>query len=1810
MKHIKSGLSGHAHFLILFLLVYTGCTNNSNVLKLEHSNFTGEIATDQNLVFTFAENLVPDSLLNQWDTTAYLTFSPAVRGKFKWSATNELTFSPLAPFAPSTDFEATLTDNLTRHLLQKRSLPEEKTVRFHTPYLLLSTAQVFYSRSQQAAGNVEVRINLNFNCRVQPAELNKRLHLFVNEKEVPFNLLSGDADYSIGVSIADVRGDSRESLPLKIQVEQGLPCVGSTYVSKEKMEFLSEIPVKEKIMITEMTSGFIDGLGVVNVFTNQPVVNENIKSLISISPALLFTVEMIDNGFNLKGDFDPGKNYEITILKELKGVFGYTLEENYSQSVSFGNLEPSLAFAGSKSLYLSSRGARNIAINIVNINKVKVSIIKIYENNILDFIRGGNDWGYYYEENGDDYEYYNYQYYNYDRYGDLVKEKVIDVPSLPKQGNMRLLNMNLEEVGYTDKFKGLYVVKVEDVEHQYLQESKFISLSDIGLIARGSEDEMMVFANSILSADPLPNVKVNFISTNNQTIQSLTTDNKGVAVFRNAKAALGRFHVGMITCTMGDDFNFLLLENTGVQTSRFEVGGKYDNEAHLDAFLYGDRDIYRPGDSVHVNAVIRTTDWNIQKDVPMKIKLLLPSGKEYQSYKKVPDEQGAFETSFYLPPAVVTGLYTIELYTGNDVLIQSRSISVEEFVPDRIKVVTTLDKQLVKPNEAVQAEVVATNLFGPPAANRNYELQMTLRRNSYAAKKFNDYNFTITTAGEIPFEDILRQGKTDADGGAVERFTIPDYHDVGVLSGKIITTVFDESGRPVNRMSAFTVNTQEIFYGIKNFDRWLSTKQQIPIQFIAVNTAGEPVNTTAQVEIFRYTWENVVTKQGGRYVYDAQRKDQLLSRQTINLAADGGRISFLPVNSGEYEIRIHRNGATTYVQQNFYAYGWGDTQNTSFEVSTEGEVEMQADKENYQPGDKAEILLKSPFNGKILVTVERNHVLDYFYVNTDKKAAAISIPIKADYLPNVYITATAIRKMTDNQVPLSVARGYLPLRVEQVENKLPVSVSANEKSRSNTRQTINVKTTPNAELTIAVVDEGILQLKNFITPDPYHYFYQQRALQVQSYDLYPFLFPEWQTSYASLGGDLAEMGKRVNPFTAKRFNLVALWSGIIKADGSGNASFTMSVPQFSGALRVMVVAYKDKAFGSAEKTIKVADPIVISTALPRFLSPKDSISVPVTLTNTTSKAAQVNAQLAVTGALKVAGAREQSVSIPANSEARVEFMVVTEPAVGNGSVSVNVSGLGEKFSDKTEISIRPPASLTKLTGSGLVKGGASESIVLKSNMIPSTVAAKLMVSKSPLVQFSKDLRYLLQYPYGCIEQTVSAAFPQLYYRELAKTLGQDNKTIRYNPDYNVNQAIKKVESMQLYNGAVSYWPGGDYESWWGTAYATHFLYEARKAGFEVNEKTLGKMYDYLQTKMKTRETEDYYYWDEQNIARSKVIVRREIPYSIFVLALAGKYDQTAMNYYKAHTELLSIDSKYLLSCAFALSGNQAAFSALLPGAFSGEVSKRSFGGSFYSPVRDEALALYVLLEAAPDHPQVGILSKHLSEKLKSAGWLSTQDRSFAFLALGRVAKRAQQSNVTAKVVANGKELASFSGTDVLISQGIADQPITIQASGTGNVYYFWEQEGIPTDGSYKQEDSYLQVRKSFYDRSGHPISGTTFRQNDLVVVKISLQALDYKTSIENVAVTDILPAGMEIENPRIGSIPELSWIKDASGYDYMDVRDDRITFFTTATGSIKNYYYVVRAVSKGLFHMGPVSADAMYNGEYHSYWGAGKVVVK
>ncbi|GAA3988417.1 alpha-2-macroglobulin family protein [Hymenobacter antarcticus] len=1864
--------------LLFLLLAASSCSKKTAQEQATETAATtdgDEIDPYSNLVFTFDEKVVDEGQQNRWDTTRFVTFLPNIRGKFKWTGDRELTFSPLEPFRPSTVFQAKLRPETLPSGKQKLALNRPK---FHTPYLSMAAPQVFYGSSKRAAGTAELRANLVFNYPVRPADVKSRLKVTQDGKPVAVEINSAEPDQLVAFTfMQDVRPDS----PIQIDIAPGLrPATGSKATEKP-LTAQAQVPDQSILEVRELTGSLLNGQPVVTVLLNQPISAADIQPNLKVTPAVAFSVEALESGFTLRGGFEVGKTYQVSLAAGTRGLLGGSLNEAFSQAVSFGDERPSLSFTSSdKAMYLDALGNRNLGLRINEVARVKVTIAKVYANNIQQLLRGEKQYGYpgmdgsqdedepresNTDENGD-YIDRSFQYYDTESIGNVLSERTVSVDALPKEAGLRLLNLSLKDLEFQGPMKGLYVIRVQDTERQWLQVSKLVAVTDLGLIVKQGATGTTVFANSIRTAQPLSGVTVNLVSSNNQVIGTTTTDKSGVAQFDSA-TSMKRFTLGMITAVKEADFSFLDLTKSRVETSRFEVGGLTSNAAHYQAFLYGDRNLYRPGDTVRTNTVIRTEDWkNPPAGLPLKIRLLLPNGKEYSSLQQKLSAAGSFESRFILPPTIMTGLYTLEVLTGNDVLLTSRPISVEEFIPDRMKVTVTAAPKVLKPGQDVTASITAVNLFGPPAADRKFEVEFSLKQKAFSAPKYPDYSFIINSGerrkttnedGESSesaltarFEKTVREGRTDATGHGTAAYTIPDYRDLGTLEGVAFATVFDETGRPVNRLATFDVQTQATMFGIGNLPELVGTKQALTVKLLALTPNGRPTSAPADIKVVRRLWETVLERQGGRYVYNSQQRDQTILSQSRTVGAETS-FSFTPVYSGEYEVRISRPGASSYVTQTFYAYGYGDTQANSFEVNNEGEVTIEADKAKYAPGETAKLLLKSPFAGRILVTVERANVLDHFYVTTDGKAAEVRIPIKAGHVPNVYVTATAVRAHTaQDRLPLTVARGFLPLTVEKADSRLAVAIAAPAASRSQTWQTVEITTAPRAQLTLAVVDEGILQLKNYQTPDPHAYFYQKRALEVAAFDVYPFLLPELGTS--SSGGDAADMRRRTNPVPNRRVKLVSKWSGVLTADGTGKLRYRVRVPQFSGALRIMAVAYKDDAFGSAEATMKVADPVVISTALPRFMSPGDTIDVPVTLTNTTSKA--VYGMAAIASRLefgvkpelfkiirterdrnlnyKVLDANfwpensaNRIITLPPNSETREVFRIAANQ-IGSAKVFsyfIQTQRTSPPpppprhvptFIEIIELPIRPAASLEKRTGSSVVAGGATLPLNLKTDFLPSSLTSRLVVSRSPLTEFSKDLRYLLQYPYGCLEQTVSAAFPQLYYADLAATLQQKSgsgpKAQRYNPNYHVQEAIRKIESMQLYNGSLSYWPGGDYDNWWATAYAAHFLQEAQQAGFAVNKSVLDKVLKYLAFRLKKRETEPYQYFDANNLARQRTIASKEIAYSLYVLALAGRQDPVALNYYRANRPLLAEDSKFLLACTQSLLGNQRAFRELLPTRFGGErAAHRALDGSFYSPIRDEGLILNVLVSTDPNNPQIPGIARQLSRQMKAAPWLSTQESVFALLAFGKIARQNAKSTATASLFIDGKPAGNFDGKDLTL-RNVANRNVSIRTAGKGSLYYFWETEGISASGQVKEEDSYLKVRRQFLTRDGAPLGTPTFHQNDLVVVKITLEAGDAAGEIKNVAITDLLPAGLEIENPRIGALRELAWAKDASTPDYLDVRDDRINLFTTATSKPKVFYYLCRAVSKGTFKLGPVNADAMYNAEYHSYNGAGVVRVR
>ena len=1761
-------------------------------------DFGEEIAREQNLTFTFPEPMVPDTMVDRYgDTATYVRFSPAVEGRFQWTSPTQLVFTPAQGFAASTGYTAELTEAVRSHMNGTVSMPSTRTFAFHTPWLSISGSSAQWTRNE-LTGEIEVSVTMTFNYAVDAAVVAQHLRMSRNGSSLPFSLRSNGTSTNVSIALRGETLQGDTDMEVTATLAKGLRCIESAAPMPEPITATIAIPSRSDFAVSEMTPTW-DGLdGVINVYTTQAVdASSLLAENIRISPKVAVTAEVTPTGFRIRGPFRVDVDYTVTLSGTIRSVIGSTFGEDVEEGVTFDEMEPDISFASSRAMYLGARGSKGIGLRIINVPSVRISVMLIYESNIVHVLRQARS--YVWSEDDEGQSIYDVSYMDMDEYADTVFARVYNTADLGRDANgVAIYSFDVKQHASR---KGMYLVKVESTTDPWVNATKLVAVSDVGLLVKQGLDDLTVFANSIRDASPLSNVDIALYSTNHQIIDRFTTGGDGVLTIKNLRSKLGRFRIGMITARRGDDFTFVYLRDTKVDAGRFATGGLHENAAGLQAFVYGDRDLYRPGETIHLNMIVRDRAWKPVVGVPVSLVLRAPDGQEVRRLRLVPNAEGSASADISMPASTLTGMYQAEVFSATDVLLTSRTIAIEEFMPDRLKVGVTIAKQTLAAGEPFDVAIDASYFTGVPAAKRTYEIMMRLSASSVTAQRYPSFTFDVSTGDVDVVRTIERRDSLDDKGRAMQRFVIDSaLKNMGQLQARFYVTVFDEAGRPVHRFEQRMVRTQPVLFGLKRTQRYVGTRQPVSIPVIACDYNGALTAGKARVRIVRNEWHSLMQNDGGSYSYVTQKRVVTLSDRMMDISGERSTITFTPTVSGEYEVQV---GMPTggHVATTLMAFGYGDTQASSFPVNTEGFVDITMDKPSYRPGETANVLFTTPFAGTLIVTIERDGVLEHHTVRTDKRSASLKLQVQDAWTPNVYVAATLIKPHVETDMPLTVAHGYQSLAVERPSSRMNVSITAPSASRSRRTQTIDVRTTPGAMVTIAVVDEGIMQVRNTRTPDPHRYFYQKRALQVESHDMYPLLFPELRVRKQTYGaGDDMEM--RINPFTVKRADLMTYWSGVIKAP-NGRASVKVDLPAFAGAVRVMAVAYKGAAFGSASHMITVTDPLILSTPLPRVVAPGDTVHVPVVLTNTTSTAMKASCSLTTTGPLKVVGSPRQ-LTIAANRDQVATFTLVGT-GLGAASVTTTATTSGETFTSSTQIAVRPVSPLSEASGSGVVAAGSAADIAVAGGFLPGTGRGRLVVSTFPAIQIARNLASLVEYPYGCVEQTISKAFPQIYFADLVKAWhGAGGASAE--PLKNVQDAVRKIQGMQSWNGGVTYWPGGGDVTWWGTAYAAHFLHEARRAGHEVDNRVLDKMLQYLAERVRSRETETIRLQQPDGMQTAKRAAR-ETFYSLFVLAAAGRQDVPTMNYWTSRMSELTQDSRYMLACTYLMLGDKSAYKKVLPSQFREERYRPMHDGSFASPIRDMALALYALVVAAPEDAQTAALARRLSAMLQHEDVFSTQENAFGVLALGRLAQRAARSTAKATIMQNGSAIASFTGG----TTGISVQPgarIRINASG-GSVYYLWVAEGVRADGRAPIEDRTLQVRRTLLDRNGVVLSGNTFTQNQRIIVKVTIRTVD-NSVVDNVVISDVLPAGFELENPRLGADDGSAIAKDGSTAKYYDYRDDRMNMFVRAEGNARHYYYVVRAVSKGRFRMGPIGADAMYDDDVHSYHGGGVIAVR
>ncbi|MGE5552202.1 MAG: MG2 domain-containing protein, partial [Bacteroidota bacterium] len=1749
-----------AALVLLLVLILSAHGWADNAVRLVRMDPSGEVSTRTNFTFFFSADVVPKSRVGKLGTTDKIKFNPPVPGKIRWDTTNRLRFFPEAALRPSTPYTVEFAADLPGEL--KKTLAGNRRLQFTTERFRVTEAKLNFTYNPQRARGVIFQARLSFNYPVAADSLQRSLKLCFTDNRQPIRftvqMANGGRD---AVITSELLQRGRTARKIELSLPEGFLCLAASTGLKERYAETAVFQERRTLAIDDI-SPLSEGDNAIRIRCSEPVDPETAASFISLKPAAKYQVSVVGETITLSGEgLVPGQTYEIKVAKGLPSLNGDPLPKDFIDRVTFPDLEPSVGF-NSPGRYLSSKGQLNLGLETVNISQVELEIAKVYANNIVSFLGNLNGEGRCYS-------------YFLERVGRVVERQTIAVNN--DENKVVTTPINLGRF-LADKRKGIFQVVACDPENRWRDAAKVVIVTDLGILAKFGQDELVVWVNSLDTLAPKPGTRVSLVSYNNQEIAAGVTDANGVVRFSGLRQQIKDYRSYLILAELEDDLSFVCLDDSLVEKTDFAVNGRPHLTEGYEAYLYADRGVFRPGDTANLAAMVRGANAAVPPEFPLRLEIVGPDGMVFREFAGSTRDAGLCQFELEIPDYARTGKYNALLYAAKQP-IGGTSFSVEDFMPDRIKVETATDKDRYARGETATIKVRGVNLFGPPAAGRRVDLSVRLEPVPFSPPAYRSYTFGDPEQKFRVAEETLGQGELDRNGQAGFSYDFPDnLNPPGMIRAVFQATVTEEGGRAVSNVKTVEYHPRRAYIGIRSgADSYAKVGEAYPISLVEVDQDGQLVKgAELSVEIFSVTWNSIYRRdRDGRYTYHSERQEARIGKDTVKLAAGEGAYTYRPGNWGCYKIVFadQRTGARGSCE--FYATGWGYA---PWAMDHPDRIQLDLDKTTYKPGETASVQIKAPFAGRALVTVEREKVYDVSVVELKENTGVIAIPVKEEYKPNVYVSIQLIRavKQLDKRAPTR-AFGTIPLGVDCSGHKFAVEINAAGEIRPNQRLEVEVAAQgkSDAYLTLAAVDEGICQLTEFLTPDPWAFFYGKRSLGVNTYDLYGMLLPEVEGVKLadSPAGDEDMEGVRrrnLNPVAVRRVKPVSLWSGLVKLDSSGRAKIKLDIPQFNGTLRLMAVAASGTDFGAATKKILVRDPIVMTSTYPRFAAPGDRFVIPVSVFNGTGRDGAFKIKLGLEGPADMDGYDWKDLTLADKQEKTVNFAVIARQAAGKLKFILTAEGNGARAAETTELAVRPAQPFTRAVYTGVANAGKAAELSLPGAWLPGTAEYSLSLAPIPALKFTGGLRYLLGYPYGCIEQTTSKLFPLLYLEDLAR-IAQPDLFVGGKADRYIAQGIEKLESMQLREGGFSYWPGGDWCSDWGSIYAANFLVEAREAKYTVADRVYDRMLGYLDRLAKKR------------IEGSWSLQLRV--YALYVLALAGKPDLSSMAYIKSQrlTELY-LDSRAQLAAAYYYAGDKKTARELMPATFAASTLKREKGGNFNSNVRADAIILGVLADVDPAHPAVPKLIDRLSTAAKASRWGTTQENAFAFMALGKLLHQKQTAAYTGEVLVDGQRIATFDSKAPrrLVDARLGKGKVTVKIAGAGDCYLYAEANGVPLT-PVRTEDNGLTVRREFFDRTGQRVDLNHLKQGDLLVARIYVKTAESDT--DNVAIVDLLPAGLEIENPRLASSAKIGWLSaDTFTPSYMDIRDDRLMLFASFDqAGTRYFYYAARVVSCGTY---------------------------
>ena len=1765
-------------------------SKEANVTKFVVDSFSPLGPTSRTSVVTVKfSQPIADGLLSETRFEVPLVkIFPEILGQYNWISNNRLQFLPDGPLAPSTEFTAEILAeavNSTNYVLTGQRKFKFSTERFSIQKSDLNFAYDSSRKEYKVTGRVM------FNYSVDIDQLEQHLSLSLVGTKLLYRVRSTGVPSTVEFETDEIQRLGRDQ-KITLVVDEGMKPIGGQLGLHQK--YRDSIVLRGAgNLVVESARVQSSGSGhYIRLRFSSEIAPDVLQQFVSIEPKIEYQILSDYNSLRIESsEFVSGDNYTLSIRTGLSSIDESLLKHTFTNRLAIPDLEPSLRFIGG-GVYLPRGGDLNVGLATINIDKVRIEIEKIFVNNI-NYLASAQSWSTWTKS-----------------LGEQIYSEVINVQKV--KNDEVITPIPLRDYLDSDRI-GIFKIISRETDRGWRRAHQWILVTDLGIIAKRTNKELLVWVNSLASLRPVANANIRLISDNNQTLLSGKTSEDGFVKFDMIEKLTEGFQPFMISVEKGKDFSFLQFNKTLISTADFEVEGSPYLHQGYDAFIYSDRGIYRPGEQANLVAVLRGEKNTPPPSIPVVMQILNPKQQIFGEFRFHTNLEGAIELNLDLPHYVETGGYMAKLLVARQEA--GRLVfRVEKFMPDRIKVKIATSKQAYQLGNEIRVDVESTNLFGPPSAGMKAIATCDLETDVFVAEKFKSFVFDNSSIKFKSQRLDLGQLKLDVNGKTTFSLSLPQQMKApSLLQGVLSATVSELGARSVSAYKRVVIHPYLYYIGLRGLmgSGYAKINEEALFEFVSVDQSGEVApNRDLDVIVYQLHWNSILRRDNqGHYRYVSEKEEIEVSAHRMKSGVGVSRFAFIPREWGEYriEFRDSESGASSSVR--FYASGWGYV---PWAMDNPSRLDLNLDQSSYLPGDVAKVQVKSPFSGKLFLTVERDRVLSFHTVMMEKNTAVIDVPITTEFGPNVYISASLVRstQSLERHAPAR-AFGVIPVKIDVRRHLLQLDLEAPKLVRSNSELVIDYQVTGKSgksHLTVAVVDEGILQLTNFKTPDAHQYFFRQRGLGIQSYDLYSAILPkvELAKGKSSTGGDGVDASRkrRLSTVSVSRVKPVALWSGLIETDQFGRGSVKFSVPQFNGSLRIMAVTFSNNQFGFDSEMVIVRDPIVLTPTFPRFVAAGDWFRIPVRVFNGTGQKTDIEVSLIKEGSVEISGSVLQIVTLDEDQEDQVFFEAKAYDAIGRIEFTLSARTIGisdinlDSVQVVTSLPLRPAVPLVTQSGSGLVTSNKSASFLFPSNFLENTADIELMLSPFPLTKFSGGLSYLLTYPHGCLEQTTSKVFPLLYFKDLARAIDQE-LFVKNDADYYVVEGIRKIESMVLYNGLFSYWPSGSYSNHWSSIYAAHFLVEARKVGYQVSDRVYDRMVSGLQ-------------FQARQVGRD-FRENDRIAYACYVLALIGDPEESTMNYLKNNQRNALSDSGWFhVAGAFGVFGEvDTALHMIPPDTLTQLDADRGSGGNFYSQTRTQAIMLGVLVDLNENHPMVMQLVERLSDAAsKNNRWHTTQENAFAFLALGRALRKMVNDDYTGKIIVGGEHAADFDANNsYYTNEDWFGSEVQIELEGEGSCYYYWTTSGIPNGSVVKEFDQDFMVRRRYLKDNGEPIMDNTFKHGSMVVAEVKIKSLN--VDLENVAIVDMLPAGLEIENPRIESRAGIPWVTDQQFRpDYMDIRDDRLVFYGNfRRGTEVKFYYALRAITQGEFTLPPIAADAMYDPTKSSVASGGQIKV-